>query len=132
MKNRFLSFTLACSFVLLFLTDPFTPQKIRVLVITGGHGFEHASFYDVFNAIQNISYDTLMQPQANALIASPEVNRFDVLVFYDMVDSLLPTQQQAYINLLNKGKSFYIIRWYHIKTGGSLLKSSEDNIIPDL
>jgi len=109
MKNRFLSFTLACSFVLLFLTDPFTPQKIRVLVITGGHGFEHASFYDVFNAIQNISYDTLMQPQANALIASPEVNRFDVLVFYDMVDSLLPTQQQAYINLLNKGKSMIFL-----------------------
>ena len=109
MKNRFFPFTLACSFVLLFLAEPFTLQKIRVLVITGGHGFEHAPFYDVFNALQNITYDTVAQPQANELIASPDVNKYDVLVFYDMVDSILPAQQQAYINLLNKGKAMIFL-----------------------
>jgi type 1 glutamine amidotransferase len=112
MKNIFLSFMAAGSMTLFLLTgfaNPSTAQKIKVLVITGGHEFEHVPFYDVFNALQNIGYDTLVQPQANELIASPDVNRYDVLVFYDLVDSLLPAQQQAYINLLNKGKAIIFL-----------------------
>jgi type 1 glutamine amidotransferase len=85
-------------------------QKIKVLVITGGHGFQRQPFYEVFNSIPSITYDTLVQPQANALIASPEVNRYDVLVFYDMVlDSILPAQQEAYISLLKKGASMIFL-----------------------
>src|SRR5688572_33389011 len=72
-------------------------KKIRVLVITGGHGFKHEPFYDVFNAIPSITYDTLVQPKANALIASRDVNNYDVLVFYDMVlDSISPAEQDGY------------------------------------
>ena len=51
----------------------------------------------------------MMQPQANALIASSEVNRYDVLVFYDMIDSILPVQKQAYINLLKNGKAMIFL-----------------------
>src|SRR5688500_19539610 len=69
-------------------------QKIKVLVITGGHGFQREPFYEVFNSIPSITYDTLIQPQANALITSPEVNRYDVLVFYDLFDSISPAQQE--------------------------------------
>jgi type 1 glutamine amidotransferase len=113
MKSIFLFF-IASGYVALFLLTgftkhPFTAQKIKVLVITGGHGFEHTAFYNVFDAIQNISYDTLMQPQANELITSPDVNRYDALVFYDMVDSISPARQQAYINLLNKGKAMIFL-----------------------
>jgi len=54
-------------------------------------------------------YDTMVQPQANAFIASPDVDKYDVLVFYDMFDSLLPAEQQAYINLLNKGKAMIFL-----------------------
>ena len=85
-------------------------KKIKVLVISGGHGFQHQPFYDVFNAIPSITYDSLVQPQANALIASPDVNKYDVLVFYDMVlDSITPAQQEAYVSLLKKGKSMIFL-----------------------
>jgi uncharacterized protein len=85
-------------------------KKIKVLVITGGHGFKHQPFYDVFNAIPSITYDTVVQPQANALIASTEVNKYDVLVFYDMVlDSITPAQKEGYINLLKKGASMIFL-----------------------
>ncbi|MDO6435672.1 ThuA domain-containing protein [Flavitalea sp. BT771] len=84
-------------------------KKIRVLIVTGGHGYEHKPFYNVFDSIPSITYDTLVQPQANALIASPEVNRYDVLVFYDMADSISPAQQQAYISLLKKGASMVFL-----------------------
>jgi len=78
-------------------------KKIRVLIATGGHGFEKKSFYDVFDSIPFITYDTLVQPQANVLIASPEVGRYDVLVFYDLFENISPEQKDAYIDLLKKG-----------------------------
>lgn len=84
-------------------------KKIRVLIISGGHGFKHQPFYNVFDSIPGITYDTLVQPQANALIASPEVNRYDVLVFYDMFDTISPQQQEAYISLLKKGASMIFL-----------------------
>jgi type 1 glutamine amidotransferase len=84
-------------------------KKIRVLIVTGGHGFKHKPFYDVFNAIPSITYDSVVQPKANALIASPEVNNFDVLVFYDLVDSISVAQQEAYIRLLKKGSSMIFL-----------------------
>ena len=84
-------------------------KKIRVLVVSGGHEFEHKPFYNVFNSIPSITYDTLVQPQANTLISSPEVNKYDVLVFYDMFDLISPTQQEAYISLLKKGSSLIFL-----------------------
>jgi len=84
-------------------------KKIRVLIVSGGHGFKHQPFYDVFDSIPSITYDTLLQPQANALIASPEVNRYDVLVFYDMVDSITREQQESYIRLLKKGAAMLFL-----------------------
>jgi hypothetical protein len=105
----------AKAFMLLFILTGFIhssfaqQKKIKVLVITGGHGFKHKPFYDVFNAIPSITYDTLGQPQANELIVSPEVNKYDVLMFYDLVDGISAAQQEAYIRLLKKGSSMIFL-----------------------
>jgi len=91
------------------LAGKWKPKKIKVLIASGGHGFEHKSFYNVFDSIPSITYDTLTQPKANMLIASPEVNKYDVLVFYDMPDTISPAQQDAYIGLLKKGASMIFL-----------------------
>ena len=112
--KKIISFPVTAFILFLILTEcihfSFAQQKkIRVLVVSGGHEFEHKPFYDVFNSIPSITYDTLIQPQANALISSPEVNRYDVLVFYDMFDLISPAQQEAYISLLKKGASMIFL-----------------------
>lgn len=84
-------------------------KKTRVLIVSGGHGFKHKPFYDVFNSIPSIVYDSLVQPEANALIASAEVSKYDVLLFYDMFDTITPAQQDAYIALLKKGASMIFL-----------------------
>jgi hypothetical protein len=84
-------------------------QKVRVLIVTGGHGFKHQPFYDIFDSIPSIIYDKVVQPQANMLIASHEVNKYDVLIFYDMADSISAAQQEAYIGLLKKGSNMIFL-----------------------
>jgi hypothetical protein len=104
--------SLSLAFLLLFIliSSSFAQEKkISVLIVSGGHGFKKKPFYDVFNSIPSITYDTLVQPKANELIASPEVNRYDVLLFYDMFDVISPAQQEAYMNLLKKGASMIFL-----------------------
>lgn len=84
-------------------------ENTSVLLVSGGHDFEEDLFYDVFDSLQNITYDTATQPRGNELIASPSVNNYDVLVFYDMYDSITAAQQKAYTNLLNKGKAMIFL-----------------------
>jgi len=110
-KFFFLTSTGAIAVILLtgFVTMLSKTKPINVLIITGGHGFEHGLFYDVFNAQPHLHYDTMVQPQANAFIATPDVDKYDLLVFYDMFDSILPAEQQAYVKLLKKGKAMIFL-----------------------
>ncbi|WP_316810056.1 ThuA domain-containing protein [Pedobacter heparinus] len=88
----------------------FAQQKIQILVITGGHGFKQEPFYHLFDSLgRGISYDKLEQPAANELIASPAVDKYDALVFYDMYNSITPAQKQAYVQLLKKGKAMIFL-----------------------
>ncbi len=78
-------------------------EKTKILIVTGGHDFEKEPFYGIFDSIPSIAYDTLGQPKANQFIASKNVDKYDVLVFYDMYDSIAPAQRKAYFDLLDKG-----------------------------
>ena len=95
--------------LLAFQSSLHAQKKIKILIITGGHGFEYKPFYNLFTSLSNISYDTLRHPKVNPLIASAEIEKYDALVFYDMGDSIEPSHQQAYIDLLNKGKSMIFL-----------------------
>ncbi|WEK17725.1 MAG: ThuA domain-containing protein [Candidatus Pedobacter colombiensis] len=97
-------------FILCFITiGCFAQKKNHILIITGGHGFKQIPFYNMFDSLGNISYDKLKQPEANELIASPAVDKYDALVFYDMYDTITPPQKQAYLKLLNKGKAMIFL-----------------------
>lgn len=79
-------------------------KQYNVLLVTGGHGFDETTFFDVFESLEDVTYTHVPQPKANEMIASANTTEFDVLVFYDMYDSITTEQQQAYIELLDQGK----------------------------
>ncbi len=78
--------------------------KHQVLVVTGGHNFDEKSFFELFESFEDIAYQHVAQPNANQLIASEKTAPYDVIVFYDMYDSITDLQKQAYIDLLEQGK----------------------------
>ncbi|MBO9616298.1 MAG: ThuA domain-containing protein [Dyadobacter sp.] len=87
----------------------FAQDKHHLLVITGGHGFEKVPFYNMMDSLGNFTYDHIEQPKANELIASPAIDKYDALVFYDMNDSITPSQKRAYLRLLQKGKAMVFL-----------------------
>ena len=57
-------------------------DKIRVLVVTGGHDFEEDSFYALFDAISDVTYTKAAFPAAAELLTPDLANHFDVIVVF--------------------------------------------------
>ena len=76
--------------------------KIRVLLTTGGHGFEAKPFYAMFDAMPNVRYTKAELPKQAELLKPGLEKDFDVIVMYDMVPSITPEQQKAFVALLKE------------------------------
>jgi len=79
-----------------------SPSK-RVLLITGGHDFEHTPFIEMFDSFAGIEFDEAVQPQANDVYGATSA-QYDALVFYDMVQDISDAQKQAFVDMLQQGK----------------------------
>ena len=84
-------------------------KPLHALVITGGHEFEQADFFAMFDSFENLTYEKLEQPQADEIYASPKVNDFDVLIFYDMARQISNEQKHAFLALLQQGKGMVFL-----------------------
>lgn len=105
--RRFLSLLLLCPAVLLAGLLPTgalaAEGKVRVLLTTGGHGFEAEPFYAVFDAMPDVEYTKAELPQDAGLLEPGLEKQFDCLVMYDMVPQIAPDQQKAFVELLKTG-----------------------------
>lgn len=79
-------------------------QITSILVVTGGHDFEREPFEEMFNSMEGLKWEEVVQPKANRMIADEEVDEYDVLVFYDMFQPITEAEKEAYIKLLEDGK----------------------------
>jgi uncharacterized protein len=78
-------------------------RKLRVLVVTGGHGFQVAPFYQMFDRMTDVEYRQETYPKAAELLKPGLEQVYDAIVMYDMVGSITPDQQKAFVELLNAG-----------------------------
>jgi len=78
-------------------------KKISALLITGGHGFDTVQFFNLFDGIREISYKSVWQPEANKMIASGEAGKYDMLIFYDMIQPVSEEAKAGYTGLTKAG-----------------------------
>lgn len=91
--------------IVFFLTTGLKAQdEINLLIITGGHGFDREEFFAMFDRMDNLSYLEIVQPEANNRIESGDLSEFDLLLFYDMFDSISDAQKEAYLTLVQERK----------------------------
>ena len=62
-----------------------TPE---VLVITGGHAYDTTEFFEMFHSLENIRFDSVSHPAALELLSSPEIGKYDLLLFYDYLPDM--------------------------------------------
>ena len=100
-------FLFLCITLLAFFEQANAQRKI--LIVTGGHGFEKSAFYELFDSFEHLEYDTVTQPRGNEMINSSTINNYDALVFYDMFQEITADQKAAYLDVLEKGKGMVFL-----------------------
>lgn len=59
-------------------------QKIRVLLVSKGHAYNHDSFLAMLDSMEDIDATLVQQPAAQVVLQPGNVDSYDVVFFYDM------------------------------------------------
>ena len=79
-------------------------DPIRVLIVTGGHGFPEKEFDALFRSMPNLAIETATVPQDADRLKDDLADSIDVIVLYDLwATGITPEQQKTVIRLLKRG-----------------------------
>ncbi|MCY1722896.1 ThuA domain-containing protein [Prolixibacteraceae bacterium Z1-6] len=84
-------------------------QDIKIMLVTGGHAFDTLQFFQLFDGLEGVEYEHFEQPKANAELVKGKAYEFDVLVFYDMWNTISMEEKAAYVKLTKQGKPFLFL-----------------------
>jgi hypothetical protein len=84
--------------------------KTKVLLITGGHGFDHEAFLKVFSDNPKISFTHAEHAKdtANAW-ERPDLYDYDVVVLYDMPKEITDAQKKRFEGLFERGIGLLVL-----------------------
>jgi hypothetical protein len=78
------------------------PEKIKVVVLTGGHGFEREPFFKLFQGYDDIEYVEFQLKDHSEIFEDISDWDYDVIVLYNMTQNISPKRQKNFVKLLKK------------------------------
>ncbi|HUW19950.1 MAG TPA: ThuA domain-containing protein [Sedimentisphaerales bacterium] len=78
-------------------------KKIKVVVVTAGHGFKKEPFFAIFESSGDINYVEAEQRDQSELFEDISGWDYDVIVLYNMTQEISPARQHNLTSLLNRG-----------------------------
>ncbi len=96
---------------LLFSTERTQAKApIRILVVTGGHGYNQSSFNEMFASLgKNITFQLAEFPSAFDQFLPGNRSKYDVLVFYHMWQKITPDQEKLFAETIREGKPLVVL-----------------------
>lgn len=94
-----------------FSLSAFTPpESIRILVITGGHDYKKEQFNLMLESlVPEITYKVAELPEAYEMFKPENRNKYDVLVFYHMWQTITEEQAQIFMECIRDGKPVVVL-----------------------
>jgi type 1 glutamine amidotransferase len=84
--------------------------KLKVLLITGGHGFEKEPFFKVFEDNPDITFTAAEHGKTNAsAFERDDLLTYDVVALYDMQKNITDAQQEKFLSLFDKGIGLVVL-----------------------
>ncbi len=84
--------------------------KIKVLVVTGGHGFAKEPFFQMFKDNAEIAFTAAEQDKTNATVYEREdLLSYDVVVLYDIAKTITEEQKQRFLALFDQGTGLVVL-----------------------
>ncbi len=85
--------------------------KIRLAIITGGHGFDTRVFPKLYEGLNDMAVEVRADKNPNAVFDDITDFKYDVIVLYNFNNTLSDTQKQNFVKLLDKGIGLVV--WHH-------------------
>ena len=85
-------------------------SKVKVLVVTGGHGFEREPFFKMFSDNSAIQFTAAEHSKTNASVYDREdLLGYDAVVLYDMPQNITDAQKAKFKALFDKGVGLVVL-----------------------
>src|SRR3954469_16408263 len=85
-------------------------DKLNVLVITGGHGFDKESFFKIFEENSEITFTKAEHSKTNATAYErDDLLTFHAVVLYDMPKEITASQKENLLSLFKKGVGLVVL-----------------------
>lgn len=97
------------SLVLMLALSCSINNEHNVAIITGGHGYDSVNFVKLFQSYPDLYFDHLLHPEANSIYGSDSIDKYDVIVFYDLYQDITEDQKSDFIKMLEKGKGLVFL-----------------------
>jgi len=78
-------------------------EKIKVVVVTGGHAFERKPFFTLFEGYDDIEYVEAQQKDDSEIFEDVSEWDYDVMVLFNMTQKISPKRQENFTKLVNGG-----------------------------
>jgi len=101
-------------FALLFCGTIFGRQPTRVLVMTEGHEFDREKFFAMLESFPNVTFTEVKHPNALFMLQPEHRKSYDVILLYDMPQTIRDEEKKNFIDCLNEGKGLVVL---HHATG---------------
>ncbi len=106
MKNKILLLAL----IQLLFSYSVYGKPIRILVVTGGHGYNQTTFNEMLASLgPEISYEIAELPEAYNMFLPENRSKYDVLVFYHMYQQITEEQKKAFADCIAGGKPLVVL-----------------------
>ncbi len=89
-----------------------TASKIRVVVVTGGHDFDHDPFFTMLRQCPKLDVTEAAQKDHSELFEDISNWDYDVIVLYNMTQNISPKRQANFVTLL-KDKGVGLVAMHH-------------------
>ena len=86
-------------------------QKIRVAIVTGGHGFDTKALPKLYEGVDDMAVDLRADKDPNAIFNDIADFKYDVVILYNFSNKPTDIQKQNMVKLLDKGIGLVV--WHH-------------------
>ncbi len=84
-------------------TDNKKQSPISVVVVTGGHGYEKQPFVRMFEEMKSLHCHQVELKDDSELFEDISNWNYDVIVFYNMTQTISPKRRENFLTLLDRG-----------------------------
>ena len=84
-------------------------EKIKVLIITGGHGFEREAFFKVFKENAETKFTEAKHVKDSDAYEREDLVGYDAVVLYDMPKTITEPQKAKFLSVFDKGIGLLVL-----------------------